>query len=159
MTLLLASCEPGLSFLSSFPRAFPLPQVACSHVFINWLLSEHLWRSLCRPLESSLYVTPLSVVYPVSFSHLAQSQFPITFPQLREAAEVLWVHFLTSWSGNFHQAVKWVICRAHLLCFPSLKDLCPSLTYVQYFGKDCFTLLSGCFFGYQVGGVAVPLPA
>lgn len=118
-----------------------------THVLIStcWILGSgrgghplQISRALC--LSASLSSSVLSGTLPATLVALASVNFHLYVLKSQRWLGSAWVPLLLPQSGKFLYWVSWSSCRAHLSCFQSLRDHCPSLSDVQCIESHCFII-------------------
>lgn len=111
------------AFSNPFEWFFPLSWAVFSpHGLISSQLNASRGGFCTSPSFSLCAAFSFLVLCPDNSTCLGLPRLSAPCPQLRA---LLGLHFPLP--GNSLKAVSWINHRVHLLCFPSLKDHCPSL--------------------------------
>lgn len=135
---------PSTHHSSSFRWFSPWPLVTSSHSILWWILKgDSLFP------EFSFCVAFFSLVpCPANSSHVVLHRFSVPSRQLIVSARLLLDSFLLAWwPGSSLRAASWGNYRAYLICFPCLKDHCPSLPDLVS-GKTVFHIVGLILFPF-----------
>ena len=110
----------------------PWPWVVFSLLSTDQYSKEHLRGTLYRSPGFSLCAALSSpLVCPTNSSHLVLPGLLASSSQFRESSRLHLASPPCTWLGHFLKAVTWDNHRAHLICFPLLRDHCAFLPCVQ----------------------------
>lgn len=135
-------------YLSSFQVALSLVSRSfCTHM--SWSVLSWLHEGNTANLQSFFCVKLFLLWCSVLCSLVAMVSLGLPLSLLRSGSPPgsVWYPQLVQCPGNTLKTGNWSNCRAHLCCFLSFRDHCPSLPDVQCFGNYYF-LYSIHFFGW-----------